>query len=109
MTTQMYAPTKMTFFARFEKDILAGKKVITIRDSSEKDYQVGSVVDVFTLEESRLFCRLKINSVTPILFEELNQYHAEQENMTLNELKNIIEDIYPNKGQLYVIAYQLVG
>ncbi|MCE7626929.1 ASCH domain-containing protein, partial [Vibrio fluvialis] len=49
----MTAPTTMTFFARFERDILAGKKVITIRDASEKDYQPGTVVDVSTLEEGR--------------------------------------------------------
>jgi uncharacterized protein YqfB (UPF0267 family) len=109
MTAQMYVPTQMTFFSRFEKDILAGKKIITIRDESEKDYLVGSIVDVSTLEESRWFCQLRIDSVTPILFEDLSLYHAEQENMTLDELKNIIEEIYPNKGQLYVIAFQLMG
>ena len=102
------APTTMTFFERFEADILSGKKVITIRDESESDYVVGTEVEVSTYEDNRRFCRLAINSVDPIMFDELNLYHAEQENMTLEELKNIIEEIYPNKGQLYVISYQLV-
>ncbi len=47
----MTAPTTMTFFRRFEADILSGKKTITIRDESERDYQPGSVVEVSTLEE----------------------------------------------------------
>jgi len=98
----------MTFFSRFEADILSGKKVITIRDESEKDYQVNSVVDVSTLEEGRWFCRLKIVSIEPVLFSDLNDFHAEQENMTLSELKQVIEDIYPGIDQLYVIHYQLV-
>lgn len=101
-------PTTMTFFERFESDIMSGRKVITIRDESEKDYAVGSEVSVSTYEDNRYFCRLAIDSVTPITFDELNQYHADQENMTLDELKQIIEEIYPNKGQLYVVSYHLV-
>lgn len=31
------AATEMTFFSRFVADILAGKKVITIRDESENN------------------------------------------------------------------------
>ncbi|MCG6212709.1 MULTISPECIES: N(4)-acetylcytidine aminohydrolase [Vibrio] len=104
----MTAPTTMTFFARFERDILAGKKVITIRDASEKDYQPGTVVDVSTLEEGRWFCRLHIESVEPVQFSALTAYHAEQENMTLDELKQVISDIYPGIEELYVITYQLV-
>lgn len=108
MTEMKQAPTVLTFFARFEADILSGKKVITIRDESEKEYQVGTVVDVQTLEESRWFCQLQIDSVEPILFDELGEYHATQENMTLAELKAVIKEIYPELGQLYVISYHLV-
>ncbi len=102
------APTEMTFFERFEADILSGKKVITIRDDSEKDYVVGTEVEVSTYEDNRRFCRLAIDKVEPINFDDLNQYHAEQENMTLDDLKQIIEEIYPHKGPLYVISYHLV-
>lgn len=101
--------TDMTFFERFVPDILSGKKVITIRDESENGYVQGSVVDVSTFEDNRWFCRLKIEQVTPVLFEELNDYHASQENMTLDELKSIISEIYPGVTQLWVISYQLVN
>ncbi|MDA9556669.1 N(4)-acetylcytidine aminohydrolase [Vibrio sp.] len=100
--------TEMLFFGRFEPDILSGKKTITIRDETEKDYTPNTVVDVFTLEEHRRFCALKIESVTPIHFDELTDFHAVQENMTLPELKSVIRDIYPNINELYVISYQLV-
>lgn len=100
------AATAMTFFSRFVTDILAGKKVITIRDESENNYRPGSIVDVSTFEEGRWFCKLKIISVTPILFHELNEYHAEQENMTLEQLRSVIQEIYPGIDQLYVIQYQ---
>ncbi|NAW69760.1 ASCH domain-containing protein [Vibrio sp. V27_P1S3P104] len=108
LTPSATIPTQMTFFSRFESDILAGKKVITIRDESEKNYQPNSIVEVSTLEEGRWFCRLKIINVEPIQFDDLNEFHAQQENMTLTELKQVISDIYPGIKQLYVIHYQLV-
>lgn len=101
-------PTVMTFFERFEADILSGKKTITIRDESECDYVPGSRVDVSTFEDGRGFCQLDIISVEPILFDDLSFFHAEQENMTLAELKAVIQEIYPGIEQLYVVSYKLV-
>ncbi|CAM3714170.1 N(4)-acetylcytidine aminohydrolase [Parendozoicomonas haliclonae] len=101
--------SKMTFFERFEADILSGKKTITIRDEAEKGYVPGSVVQVSTYEDDRWFCELKILSVTPIKFSELTEFHAEQENMTLPQLKDVIQEIYPGIESLYVIQYQLVS
>lgn len=105
----MTAPTTMTFFGRFEADICSGKKTITIRDDAEKDYVPGTTVTVSTFEDGREFCQLTILSVTPILFADLTDFHAEQENMTLTVLKAVIQDIYPGIEQLYVVSYKLVG
>ena len=101
-------PTEMTFFARFENDILSGKKTITIRDETESHYVPGTTVDVSTYEDGRWFCRLDILTVEPIAFSELNDFHAEQENMILAELKAVIHDIYPGIEKLYVVNYALV-
>ena len=104
----MNAPTEMTFFERFETDILAGKKTITLRDEAESDYVPQTSVRVKTLESNRYFCRLKILKVEPILFDQLNEFHAEQENMSLAELKSLIQSIYPGIKQLYMISYSLI-
>ena len=101
-------PTEMTFFSRFEGDILSGKKTITIRDEAESYYVPGTTVDVSTYEEGRWFCRLNILTVEPIAFNDLNEFHAQQENMTLSELKAVIHDIYPGIEKLYVVNYALV-
>jgi uncharacterized protein YqfB (UPF0267 family) len=101
--------TKMTFFERFEADILSGKKTITIRDESEKNYTKNSVVQVSTYEADRWFCELQIKGVQPITNAELSEFHAAQENMTLSELKTVIDEIYPNVKNLYVITYELVA
>ena len=59
-------PTEITFFQRFEQNIVNGSKTITIRDQAESGYLPGSVVDVFTYEERRWFARIRILSVTAI-------------------------------------------
>lgn len=104
----MPIPTEITFFERFETDICSGKKTITIRDESESHYQPGSVVQVTTLETRRPFGRLSIDSVTPVQFSELSELHAQQENMTLDELKAVIQAIYPGIEQLFVISFTLL-
>ncbi|MGO1296440.1 MAG: N(4)-acetylcytidine aminohydrolase [Vibrio sp.] len=97
----------ITFFERFEADILAGKKVITLRDESERDYQVGDIVEVATLEQGRAFCHIRIRDVRQIEFAELTLLHAQQENMTLDQLKQVIQDIYPGIERLYLLEFAL--
>ncbi len=101
-------PTHMTFFERFESDIVSGKKVITLRDESESHYVPNTQVTVGTLETNRHFGKLDILSVTPIAFDDLNEIHAKQENMTLETLKTVIQEIYPNIRELFVIEYRYV-
>ncbi|WP_022941987.1 N(4)-acetylcytidine aminohydrolase [Psychromonas hadalis] len=102
------ALTEMTFFECFEADILSGKKTITIRDESEKNFIKNSVVQVSTYETGRWFCELVIKGVEPITRGQLSEFHAKQENMSLDKLKSVIDDIYPNVKSLYVISYQRV-
>ncbi len=98
-------PTHMTFFERFEDDIVSGKKVITLRDESESHYVPNTRVTVGTLETDRHFGHLDILSVTPIAFDDLSEIHAKQENMTLETLKEVIQSIYPGIRELFVIEY----
>ena len=100
---------QITFFERFESDILLGKKTITIRDKSESHFKVGDVLRVGTFEENRYFCTIEILKVSPILFDELNEIHAKQENMTLQELKLVISEIYPQETEFYLIEFKLVN
>lgn len=98
----------ITFFSRFEADILAGKKTITIRDKSEAYFQPQQELKVFTNETNRFFADVRVISVTPIHFEQLNEQHAKQENMSLAELKQVIRDIYPNDNDFFVIEFELI-
>lgn len=99
---------KITFFSRFEADILAGKKTITIRDKSESYFQPQQELAVFTNETNRFFAHIRVISVTPIHFEQLNGQHAKQENMALAKLKQVIRDIYPNDNDFFVIEFELI-
>ncbi|WP_156136258.1 N(4)-acetylcytidine aminohydrolase [Photobacterium gaetbulicola] len=99
----------LLFLSRFEEDILAGKKTITIRDEADSHYEVGSRVNGVIYEESRVFCQLDITGVEPVSIDALNQSHAERENMPLSVLKDVLEEIYPKTRDLYVVSFQLVA
>ena len=98
----------ITFFQRFESDILAGRKTITIRDESEAHFKAGQVLRVGRYEDDGYFCTINVLSVTPVTLSELTDEHARQENMTLATLRQVIADIYPGLQQLYVIAFKVV-
>ncbi|EFE94905.1 N(4)-acetylcytidine aminohydrolase [Serratia odorifera] len=95
----------ITFFSRFEPDILAGRKTITLRDASESHFQPGDVLRVSRHEDGVFFCLIEVLSVTPIRLEALTEQHAKQENMPLGELKQVIKEIYPGLDELFVIAF----
>ncbi|KPE17412.1 hypothetical protein AFL20_00355 [Yersinia pestis subsp. microtus bv. Ulegeica] len=96
---------EITFFGRFEADILADRKTITIRDSSESDFRSGEVLRVCRNEDGVFFCHIKVKSVTPVTLDGLSERHAEQENMSLDELKKVIKAIYPGLDRFYVIEF----
>lgn len=102
------APTQITFFDWLTPSVAAGQKTITIRDAQEADYVVGSTVEVFTLETNKKVCNIKILSVEPLGFDEIDEFHAEQEAMTLTELKSLIKVIYPETDNLFVIRFSVL-
>ena len=100
---------KITFFERFEADILSGAKTITLRDESESYFSPGQVLSVSTFETGRHFCDIQVLRVEKITFDTLNPKHAEQENMTLEQLKAVITEIYGEIKILYLIEFQLMN
>ncbi len=99
---------KITFFERFEADILSGAKTITLRDESESHFRVGDRLSVSTFEAGRHFCDIQVVRVETLAFEALNSRHAAQENMTLEQLKAVIIEIYGEIDSLYLIEYHLL-
>lgn len=99
---------KITFYGRFEADILAGRKTITLREASDANFVAGDQVRVSRYEDDVYFCTIEVTGVTPVLFDDLNDAHAVQENMTLPELKQVISEIYPGLKQLFMIEFRLI-
>lgn len=99
-------PNDITFYQRFEVDILAGRKTITIRDKSESHFKVGDILRVGRFEDNQYFCTIEVLSVSPITLNELTEQHAKQENMGLDELKDVIRGIYPNEESLFIIKFR---
>ncbi len=98
----------ITFYGRFEADILAGRKTITLREASDADFTAGDQVRVSRYEDDVFFCNIEIIAVTGVQFDDLNDQHAVQENMTLEELKQVISEIYPGLKSLFMIEFRLL-
>ena len=97
----------ITFYQRFEADILAGRKTITIRDKSESHFKAGDILRVGRFENNQYFCTIEVLSVSPITFDELTEQHAAQENMSLAELKEVIKAIYPSEDKFVLINFKI--
>ncbi|GAM22287.1 hypothetical protein SAMD00019534_054620 [Acytostelium subglobosum LB1] len=104
--------TSITFYPRFMPDILSGAKTITIRDFDEaKHIPTNYPLRVYPHgqpADGKPICRIQVESILSVRFDQLNEHHAKQENMTLDELKRVISEIYPNENKLYVVTFHLV-
>lgn len=98
-------PNDITFSA-FRDDILAGRKTITIRDESESHFKAGDILRVGRFEDDGYFCTIEVVGTSTVTLDTLTDKHAQQENMTLEELKHVIAEIYPNQTQFYVIDFK---
>ena len=101
-------PNDITFYQRFEADILAGRKTITIRDKSESHFKAGDILRVGRFEDNQYFCTIEVLNVSPIALDELTEQHAKQENMELVELRKLIKRIYPDADNFYVIFFSKI-
>lgn len=52
------------------------------------------------------FCTIEVTGTSTVTLDTLNEKHAQQENMSLDELKRVIAEIYPNQTQFYVIDFK---
>lgn len=97
----------ITFYQRFEANILARRKTITIRDKSESHFKAGDILRVGRFEDNQYFCTIEVLGVSPITLDELTEQHAKQENMSLAELKEVIKAIYPSEDKFVLINFKI--
>ena len=99
-------PNNITFFQRFQDDILAGRKTITLRDAAESHFKAGDVLRVGRYEDHGYFCTIRVVATSTVTLDTLSEWHAQQENMTLAQLREVIAEIYPEEKQFYVIEFE---
>ncbi|MEB8288787.1 N(4)-acetylcytidine aminohydrolase [Klebsiella michiganensis] len=99
-------PNDITFFQRFQDDILAGRKTITLRDAAESHFKTGDVLRVGRYEDDGYFCTIRVVATSTVTLDTLSEIHAQQENMTLAQLREVIAEIYPEEKQFYVIEFE---
>ena len=101
-------PNDITFFQRFQDDILSGRKTITIRNAAESHFKVGDVLRVGRYEDDGYFCTISVVATSTVTLATLSERHAQQENMTLAQLRQVITEIYPDEEQFYIIEFKLL-
>ncbi|HHG8773676.1 TPA: N(4)-acetylcytidine aminohydrolase [Raoultella planticola] len=101
-------PNDITFFQRFQDDILAGRKTITLRDAAEAHFKTGDVLRVGRYEDDGYFCTIGVVATSTVTLDTLTGAHAQQENMTLEQLRQVITEIYPGEEQFYVIEFKVL-
>ena len=99
-------PNDITFFQRFQDDILAGRKTITIRNAAESHFKTGDVLRVGRYEDDGYFCTIRVVATSTVTLDTLNERHAQQENITLPQLREVIAEIYPEEKLFYVIEFE---
>ncbi|MBG2632941.1 ASCH domain-containing protein [Klebsiella michiganensis] len=99
-------PNDITFFQRFQDDILAERKTITLRDAAESHFKTGDVLRVGRYEDDGYFCTIRVVATSTVTLDTLSELHAQQENMTLAQLREVIAEIYPEEKQFYVIEFE---
>lgn len=102
----------MTDSIRFYNDlipsVLSGKKTITIRRQSRCCYRPGRRFRMLRHSDGVQVGELEVLSVKDIRYQDLNDRHAAQENMTLSDLRKLIQKIYPGIEHLTVISFKLI-
>lgn len=99
-------PNDITFFQRFQDDILAGRKTITIRDAAESHFKTGDVLRVGRYEDDGYFCTIRVVATSTVTLDTLSELHAQQENMTPAQLREVITEIHPEEKQFYIIEFE---
>ncbi len=52
------------------------------------------------------FCTIAVTATSTVTLDTLTEQHAQQENMTLEQLRQVISEIYPAEDRFYVIEFK---
>ena len=96
----------ITFFQRFQDDILGGRKTITLRDAAESHFKTGDILRVGRYEDDGYFCTIRVVATSTVTLDTLSERHAWQENMSLAQLREVVTAIYPEEKLFYVIEFE---
>ena len=67
----------------------------------------GNILYVSRFKDNQYFCTIEVLGVSPITLDELTEQHAKQENMGLDELKEVIKGIYPSEDKFVLINFKI--
>ena len=93
MTSLFFSVSRMTFWPDARPSLF----VTSLNHTSKP---------VGRFEDDGYFCTIEVVGTSTVTLDTLTDKHAQQENMTLEELKRVIAEIYPDQTQFYVIDFK---
>ena len=83
-------PNDITFFQRFQDDILAGRKTITLRDAAESHFKAGDVLRVGRYEDDGYFCTIRVVATSTVTLDTLSELHAQPSHCSLRQKRKTV-------------------
>ncbi len=99
---------QLSFYDALLPAVLSGKKTISIRSRKGLLYEPGTVVELCSHSTGQCFGTLIITAVEPLHYQQINETHAQLEQMSLVALRLLIKKIYPDTEHLSVISFKLI-
>jgi Uncharacterized protein conserved in bacteria len=66
------------------------------------------VLRVGRYEDNGYFCTISVTATSTVTLDTLTEQHARQENMILEQLRQVIVEIYPAEDRFYVIEFKRI-
>lgn len=95
-----------TFLQRFREDIPIGRKMTIIHNVVESYFKPGDVLHVRRYEDDGYFRTIAVTATSTVTLDTLTEQHTQQENMTLEQLRQVARETYPAENRFYVTEFK---
>jgi uncharacterized protein YqfB (UPF0267 family) len=97
----------LRFQARWIDPILSGAKTQTLRRSLSGSVLCAEVVDAACRYDRPAFARLRVTAIDRVGVAELTEIDAVREGLSLEELRETVESLYPGVRALLRVRFAL--
>ncbi|PXK99509.1 ASCH domain-containing protein [Klebsiella variicola] len=99
-------PMTLPFFSVFRRTSLPGAKRLLSAMRRNRILNRVTSCALGAMKMTAIFCTIAVTATSTVTLDTLTEQHAQQENMTLEQLRQVIREIYPAEDRFYVIEFK---